>query len=282
MSKRVFIKEDCLLFDFLKKWLNYLSKNNVKSLLTKNMVLVNDKVVTQYNYQLKENDIVEIRNTEIKRDNLDGIKIIYEDNEILVVDKPSGLLTIATDKEKEKTLYNIVKNYVKEKNKHNKIFIVHRLDKDTSGVVLFAKNENVKDFLQKDWNVKTRRIYYAVVVGVTKEKETLKSYLRENKSLITYSSLKGDLAITNYERIKSNGQYSLLKIEIKTGRKNQIRVQLSDIGNSILGDNKYGVKNNKVKRMMLHAETLEIIHPILKKKMIFTSGIPEIFDDIVR
>ena len=179
-------------------------------------------------------------------------------------------------------MYNIVKSYVKEKNKNNKIFIVHRLDKDTSGVVLFAKNEKIKCLLQDSWNDITKRVYYAVVSGITKDKERLKSYLRENKDLITYSSNKGDLAITDYERIKSNGKYSLLRIDIKTGRKNQIRVQLSDIGNFILGDNKYGVKDNKFKRMMLHAESLEIINPINKKKMKFVSLVPEIFEQLVR
>lgn len=280
MNKRYVVKEKMLLFDFLRLNLKSLSKNNIKSLLLKNKIHVNNNVVTKYDYELKEEDVVEIRNTLINND-LKGIKIIYEDKDFIVVDKPSGLLTIATDKEKEKTLYNIVKSYVKEKNKNNKIFIVHRLDKDTSGVVLFSKNEKLKFLLQDKWNDTTKRIYYAVVVGVTKDKEILKSYLKENKDLITYSSSNGDLAITCYERVKSNKKYSLLKIDIKTGRKNQIRVQLNDIGHSILGDNKYGVKDNKFRRMMLHAESLEIIHPITNKKMKFVSSVPVEFEQLV-
>ena len=279
MNKKIIVNEEKILLEFLKDKLKELSKNNVKNLLTKKRIKVNNKVITQYDYLLKLNDVIEIGDTEISTD-FNNIKIIYEDNSLIAVNKPSGLLTIANEKEKEKTLYNIVKNYIKEKHKNNKIFIVHRLDKDTSGIVLFAKNEKIKTLLQNNWNDITKRIYYAVVDGNTKEKETLKSYLRENKNLETYSATTGDLAITKYEKIKSNNEYTLLKIEIKTGRKNQIRVQLSDIGNPIVGDTKYGRKNNKVKRMLLHAETLEIINPITNKKMTFKSPIPEIFNEI--
>lgn len=279
MNKKIIVNEEKILLEFLKEKLKDMSKNNVKNLLTKKRIKVNGKVITKHDYLLKLNDVIEIGNTEISTE-FNNIKIIYEDEHLIAVNKPSGLLTIANEKEKEKTLYNIVRNYMKEKNKFNKIFIVHRLDKDTSGVVLFAKNEKIKNLLQNNWNDITKRIYYAVVEGNTKEKETLKSYLKENKNLETYSSNTGDLAITKYEKIKSNNEYSLLKIEIKTGRKNQIRVQLSDIGNPIVGDNKYGRKNQKIKRMLLHAETLEILNPITNKKMIFQSPIPEIFNEI--
>lgn len=281
MNKNFIVKESKILYEFLRENLKSMSKNNIKTLLTKKCVVVNNNIVTKHDFLLKENDYIEIKNTEIMTE-VNNIKIIYEDNNFIVVDKPSGLLTIATEKEKEKTLYNIVKEYLKKKNKNNKIFIVHRLDKDTSGVVILAKNERIKELLQNNWNEKTKRIYYAVVIGNTKEKETLKSYLKENKNLITYSSNKGDLAITNYEKIKYNGKYSLLKIEIKTGRKNQIRVQLSDIGKPILGDNKYGMKSSNIKRMMLHAETLEIINPITNKKMTFSSKIPKEFENVLR
>jgi len=279
VNKKIIVNEEKILLEFLKEKLKDMSKNNVKNLLTKKRIKVNGKVITKHDYLLKLNDVIEIGNTEISTE-FNNIKIIYEDEHLIAVNKPSGLLTIANEKEKEKTLYNIVRNYMKEKNKFNKIFIVHRLDKDTSGVVLFAKNEKIKNLLQNNWNNITKRIYYAVVEGNTKEKETLKSYLKENKNLETYSSNTGDLAITKYEKIKSNNEYSLLKIEIKTGRKNQIRVQLSDIGNPIVGDNKYGRKNQKIKRMLLHAETLEILNPITNKKMIFQSTIPEIFNEI--
>lgn len=278
MGIKLIVKEEKYLYDFLKENLKQISKNNIKSLLTKKHVVINGNIITQYNYLLKKEDIVEIKNTEIEN----NIKIIYEDNQLIAVDKPCGLLTIATDKEKEKTLYNYVKKYFKKNNKNNKIFIVHRLDKDTSGIVLFAKNEKIKEILQSKWNNITTRIYYAVVEGKTKEKDVLKSYLKEDKTLKTYVATSGDLAITKYELIKSNAHNSLLKIEIKTGRKNQIRVQLSHIGHPIVGDTKYGRKNNKINRMLLHAETIELYNPITKEKNIFKSQLPEIFNEALK
>ena len=268
------------LFSFLREKLVGKSKNNVKSLLTRQMFLVNNKVITKHDYVLSLNDKVSIRNTLLTSNLIGDIKIIYEDKDIIVVDKPSGILTIATDKDndKENNLYSALSKYVKKKNGNGKIFIVHRLDKDTSGVVLFAKNQNVKMLLQDNWNDTATRIYYAVVIGNTNDKGTIKSYLKENKSLFTYSTNEkdGKLAVTHYEKVKTNDKYSLLKIKIDTGRRNQIRVQLSDIKHSILGDNKYGIKDKNVKRLMLHAYSLDIINPVTKKKMHFESRIPDI------
>lgn len=255
------------------------SKNNIKSLLSKRLVLVNGNIITKHNYLLKVNDKLEIRNTEIDNNYVDNLKIIYEDKSLIVVDKPSGLLTIGTNKEKDRTLYSIVSNYVKKKNKNNKIFIVHRLDKDTSGIVLFAKNEQIKKKLQDKWNDIATRIYHAIVVGNTKDKERLVNYLKENKNLYTYISKDGELAITNYKKIKSNNKFSLLEINIETGRKNQIRVQLNNIGHPILGDNKYG-KDNKYKRLMLHASKLIIKIPN-NKTLIFESTIPKYFHTLI-
>ena len=171
----------------------------------------------------------------MKKDKLD---IIYEDKYIIAVNKPAHMLTISTDNEKEKTLFHKVLMYEKKKNKNNKVFIVHRLDKDTSGIVLFAKQENIKHILQNNWD-KAIRNYVCVVHGKTKDKDTLKSYLLETKTLLVYSTLdknKGKLAITEYEKILENNKFTLLKINIKTGRKNQIRVPLADNNNQIGGD----------------------------------------------
>ena len=213
----------------------------------------------------------------MKKDKLD---IVYEDKAIIVINKPSHLLTISTDNEKEKTLFHKVMVYEKRKNKNNKVFIVHRLDKDTSGLVVFAKDEKIKFKLQNDWDNNTKRGYIAVVNGHTKDKETLKSYLAETKTLMVYStdSKRGKLAITEYQKIKENKKITLLKIKIKTGRKNQIRVQLNDNGNSIVGDKKYGeIKFDPLRRLCLHANYLEIIHPVTNKKMVFETEIPKEF-----
>ena len=214
----------------------------------------------------------------MKKDRLD---IIYEDKSIIVVNKPSHLLTISTDNEKEKTLFHKVLMYEKKKNKNNKVFVVHRLDKDTSGLIIFAKDEKTKHFLQNNWDKNTKRGYVAVVNGITKNKEILKSYLAETKTLMVYTTLDkkiGKLAITEYEKLAGNKKLSLLKINIRTGRKNQIRVQLNDNGNSIVGDKKYG--NNKfdpLRRLCLHANYLSIINPVTNKIMVFETDIPKEF-----
>lgn len=234
------IKEERLI-DYLKQFKNY------KTLLKNGSVLVNNKIVTKYDYMLKINDEVTINKYNKSKD----IKIIYEDKDIIVVDKPYNLLTISNGK--EISLYNLVSDYVKKNNKKNKIFIVHRLDKDTSGLIVFAKNIKTKNYLQDNWN-KVERRYLALVNGITKESDILKNYLKENQNHFVYVSNNGVLAITEYKKIKEINNNSLLDINIKTGKKNQIRVQLSNIGHPILGDKKYGINNYK--RLCLHAYKL--------------------------
>lgn len=217
----------------------------------------------------------------MKKDKLD---IIYEDKDIIVINKKPHLLTISTENEKEKTLFHQVMLYLKKKNKANKVFIVHRLDKDTSGLIVFAKSETAKRKLQNDWE-NSKRGYITVVNGVVeKDKDTIKSYLMETKTLLVYSTNNkqdGKLAITSYEKINSNKLYSLLKINIKTGRKNQIRVHLNDIGHSIVGDKKYGnIKRDPLRRLCLHANYLEFTHPITNKKLVLETKIPSTFIDL--
>ena len=279
--KEYIVLEECELYSFLRDNVKG-SKNNIKSFLSKRMVSVNNKIVTKYNYLLKANDKVSIGKKDV--DSFIGrIKIIYEDNDYLVVDKPSGILTIATEEDKDSSnnLYDVLLNYLKKRNSNSRLFVVHRLDKDTSGVILFSKKEKLKDILQDNWNSCATRIYYAVVFGKTKEQEELKSYLKEDKNLITHSASDGKLAVTDYKRIKCNEDYSLLEVDIKTGRRNQIRVQLKDIGNPIVGDFKYGKKDKTYKRMYLHASKLVIKNPIDNKTLTFESKIPQEFLKLV-
>ena len=212
------------------------------------------------------------------------LDILFEDKFIIVVNKPSNLLTVATEKEKYRTLYSYVYDYLKQKNKNNKVFIVHRLDKDTSGIVIFAKDEKTKFYLQDNWD-KFKRNYVAVVNGkVEKSKGVLKSYLQETKTHLTYSvnDKNGKLAITEYEKILENKKYTMLSLNLKTGRKNQIRVQLADMGNSIVGDKKYGIKSDPIRRMALHANYMEFIHPKTKEKIIIDIDIPNSFINLVK
>lgn len=188
------------------------------------------------------------------------LDIIYEDKELLVINKEAHKLMIATEKRESNTLYNEASSYVKKQYPKNKVFIVHRLDKDTSGIVIFAKNQDKKRELQDNWD-KVKREYIAIVEGkLDKKKEVLKDYLVEDKTLnvyITKDKNKGKLAITEYEVLKECNKYSLLKIIIKTGRRNQIRVQLANIGHPIVGDKKYGSKDNILGRLALHANLVE-------------------------
>lgn len=214
------------------------------------------------------------------------LDIIYEDKEIIVINKETKLLTISTDKVKNTTLYSEVSSYVKKQNPKNKVFIVHRLDKDTSGVILFAKNERLKKAFQDNWdNLVKRREYMALVEGNNIGKGTIKSYLYETKTFQVISSnnpKKGKLAVTEYESIKEGKKYSLVAINILTGRKNQIRVHLKDIGHSIVGDKKYGSLTNPINRLGLHATKLVITHPFTKAVMTFESNIPQLFSNLIK
>lgn len=209
------------------------------------------------------------------------LNVLYEDKYILAVSKPENILTIATTKEKDNTLYRKVSDYVKKQNKNNKIFIVHRLDKETSGIVLFAKDLKTKHILQDNWGNTTRK-YYAIVEGNVNKSGIIKNYLTETKTYkthITKNKKIGKLAITKYKTIKSKNKYSLVDITILTGRKNQIRVHMASINHPIIGDKKYG--NIKNKRIYLHAYHLELNHPIENRKIVIIDNIPKSFIDLI-
>lgn len=210
------------------------------------------------------------------------LDIIYEDKYLIVVNKDAGVLTISNGNIKENTLYREVSDYVKKQHKSNKIFIVHRLDKDTSGLVVFAKTEQIKHLLQENWH-NTKRIYLGIVNGIIEPKKgQIKTYLKETKTHLVYSSKTGQLAITNYEKIASNKNFSLLKIDIATGRHHQIRVHLSEMGYPLLGDKIYNKLNSKnTKRLYLHAIYLEFCHPITKEVLKLATDYPPSFAKII-
>ncbi len=210
-----------------------------------------------------------------------GIVLLYEDRDIIIVDKPPGLLAAGTDKEKSKTVYAILSEYVKMIRKGSKIFIVHRLDRETSGILIFAKNERVKFKLQNNWDSVKKR-YLAVVHGRPEEKEaTLTDYIAEagsHRVYITRDKDEGKLAQTKYSVKNETKKYTLLEVELLTGRKHQIRVQLEHAGLPILGDRKYGIEDSYKKRMALHAFSLDFIHPVTGKPCHFETIIPPFFN----
>jgi len=221
-----------------------------------------------------------------KRYHPKGLTILHEDHDILVVDKVSGLLTVSTEKVRENTAYFLLNTYVRKGNQksRNRVFIVHRLDADTSGIIVFAKNKNAKRYLQDEWHG-FKKIYYAVVHGTLPKKEDIiTSYLAENSAHKMYSVAdpdRGKLAKTGYKVIRESNNYSLLEIDLLTGRKNQIRVHLSEKGFPVAGDKTYGQKGDSIKRLTLHAAYLTILHPYTKEKMVFETKVPAYFKSLL-
>ena len=280
---KLVVNKDSELLEYLYEHLD-MPKKRVKQYLVHGAVYVNEDRVTQYNYPLVAGMKIMIDTNSKNSRNL-PFSIIFEDDHLLVVNKPSGLLTIATEKEKERTLYHIVRDYVASKNPHGRIFIVHRLDRDTSGIVLFAKDEKTKNQLQENWNdYVSLREYTAIVCGHPKEESgQIVQYLKETKTNLVYVSPRedGKKAITNYSVLKTSDKYSMLKVTIETGRRNQIRVAFASKKMPILGDKKYG-EQSKVNRLYLHANRLKIYYPVIKKDILFEISIPTEFKKMMQ
>ena len=213
-----------------------------------------------------------------------GLKIWHEDKDLIVVEKPSGLLTVGTDRDKSRTVHYLLNDYVRKGNpkSRNRVYVVHRLDQDTSGLLLFAKSEKAKQFLQENWE-KTDKRYLAIVHGVLTPKEgKLSSRLAENaahKVYTTLNSARGKLSHTEYKVLKETGRFSLVDIHLLTGRKHQIRVQFADMGHPVAGDKKYGDEKLASNRLTLHARSISFTHPFNGRPMSFDTGMP---DDFVR
>lgn len=255
-------------------------RNDIKNLLKYQNIYVDGHIETHYAYNLQVGQKVEIR-TQRKELPLD---ILYEDQEIIVIHKPCGLLSEHTNKESQKTAYAIVKEYLQKKQEN--IYLVHRLDQYTSGVLMFVKSKKIYELLTHHWNsyVKTRG-YVAIVEGVMpKQKGTIENYLAESKTQNVYitSKEKGKKAITHYRVIRTNKRYSMLEIQIDTGRKNQIRVHMSSLHHPIVGDVKYGSTLNPLQRLGLHANELMFIHPLTHKEMRFIAKTPKSFEKLFK
>jgi RluA family pseudouridine synthase len=258
-------------------------RNKIKSLLTRGQVMVGQRVVTRHDHPLAVGDRVRILNTGAvqPRELITGVKILYEDDHIIVIDKPPGLLTMATDEEKDRTAYRIMNDHVRERNPKARVFIVHRLDRETSGLMMFAKTEAIKRQLQDNWTEAIlERSYIALVEGAVKEEQaTIKTWLKENATMTMFVSRPGEgmIAITHYRVIKKTLEYSLLAVQLETGRKNQIRVHMQSIGHSVVGDKRYGSHKNPIARLGLHAHILSFTHPITNEILRFETATPAKF-----
>lgn len=279
------VNEPAELMNFLmEKVVN--SRTAAKSLLSKRQVLIDNVITTQYNFSLKPGMKVQISKDKGKKEFRSSLlKIVYEDAYIIVVNKREGLLSIGTDKQKERTAHSILNEYMQRYAKERRIFIVHRLDRDTSGLMIFAKDEKTKITLQDHWDkiIKERK-YVAVLSGETQQEHgTITSWLKDNKVYITYSSPfdnGGDKAVTHYRVVKRGNGYTLAELELETGRKNQIRVHMQDIQHPVVGDVKYGNGDNPLGRLGLHAFKISFYHPVTGELMNFETPYPASFKNL--
>ncbi len=291
------------LLDYLFEVLADTKKTRVRQFLKFRSVSVNDRMTTRFDFPLSPGDRVSIRTGKEERPAappLYGVEIIYEDDAVIVIDKPSGLLTIATEKVATRTAFYAVNDYVNRSEtqrlksgahrrdrqaRKKQVFIVHRLDQDASGLMVFARSAEVKIALQSHWQDAVKK-YYAVAEGVMREKTgTLTSYLRESKSLKVYTTDRAEgakLSTTRYTLLRASAHYSLLEVELKTGRKHQIRVQLADAGHPLAGDRRYGSRTDPAGRLALHACHLAFRHPVSGRRMVFQTPLPQFVDRILK
>lgn len=281
------VKQKTTLLPFLIESLPDCKRQTVKDYLKYNQVMVNGMVTTQFNTPLNPGADVKVnRSREFQVFYHPRMKLFYEDDDIIVVYKGYGLLSMGTDKKKENTAYSIVREYLKRKDPRNKLFIVHRLDQQTSGLMMFAKNEAAKDAMQHNWNnMVLERKYVAVVEGYLDQPEgEVRSYLAENAAHEVYSTQdpsQGKLAVTHYRTLQAGHGHTMVELTLATGRKNQIRVHMKDLGHPISGDRRYGGQPNEIHRLALHAQTLRFVHPVTRQDMNFSSAIPQAFSKLV-
>ncbi|SFK89437.1 23S rRNA pseudouridine1911/1915/1917 synthase [Salinicoccus halodurans] len=276
------VEEPTELLKFLFKMMPSKSRKSVKGILGRGQVVVNGEATTQFNDALQPGDRVQIHSRVADYAmKFTGVEILHEDDEIIVIEKEAGLLSIASEKERHLTAYRQLSDYVQSVNADNRVFIVHRLDRDTSGIMVFAKSKAVQQKLQKSWQeVVSERTYIALVEGTVGKSGKITSWLTEDKTFTMRSSRKpnnGQKAVTHYKVLKSNRNFSLLEVNLETGRKNQIRVHMQDLGHSVIGDKKYGSRNNAIGRLGLHAHVLAFTHPKTGKTLRFESKIPTSF-----
>ena len=277
------VTEDAPLIEFLEKKLNGYSRNTIKALIKHHQLLLDGHVVlSRHDYPLKKGSIVDVLSSAqsvASGLNHPKLSIVYEDEHIIVVEKKEGLLSVKSPNTTEESATHLLNQYLRPQGRDHYIYVVHRLDRETSGVMMFAKSKEVQQQLRDNWkNYVTERSYVAIADGVFEEKNgRIESYLTEDVKKVMHSSPVdngGQLAITNYKVLQSDGKSSLVRLNLETGRKNQIRVQLQSIGHPITGDVKYGGKKGRYGRMCLHAETLRFKHPVTGKPMAFSVPVP--------
>ncbi|MBR5935640.1 MAG: RluA family pseudouridine synthase [Bacteroidaceae bacterium] len=281
--KQFEVNEETTLLQFLFKSLPNLSKSEVKSMLKYKHVAIKGSAVTQFDIPLYPGDVVDINfGRSFYKFNNPQVKVLFEDQWFVVIEKASGLLSVANDSSREKNAFHIIRDYVRHDNPEANLYVCHRLDQFTSGILIFAKDEALMNEMRANWDfyVKERR-YMCVTENIpARPEDTIESLLTQNEHLRVHSTndeTVGRLAITHYKVVQTRGRYALIDVEIFTGKKNQIRVHMSEMGCPIAGDIKYGAETNPVRRLMLHNYRLSFIHPITGEMMRFTLSTPSVF-----
>ena len=274
------------LLDFVSQKVDSQSRTSLKSWLKHGQIKLNDKVITAFDAEVTPGSLVSINTSRqfvVLRH--PRVKLVYEDKDVIVIEKGYGLLSVGipgAGKKKVESAYDIIREYVKKQNPVNKLFVVHRLDRDTSGLMMFAKTEEAMETLRHNWNnYVLERYYVALLEGLVKDDSgIIKSHLAENSQYLVYSTPdeeEGKLAVTRYKVLQRRHGCTLVEFALSTGRKNQIRVHASELGHPICGDRKYGAKSSRAGRLCLHARTLRFAHPMTRKDMNFESPVPREF-----
>jgi 23S rRNA pseudouridine1911/1915/1917 synthase len=276
------VDEPRYLLEYLLVALAPMNRTRIKELLRRGGISVNGLAISQFNHPLHAGDVVSVGKLQPIAANgileRAGIKILFEDDCLIVIDKPVGLLSIGTEKRHDGTAHRLVNEYCQKQS--TRAFVVHRLDRETSGVLILAKSAKIQEQVQASWD-EVEKLYIAVVEGTPKpEEDTIRSHLVESAGLRVHSAPPGPnakLAVTHYRTLKAMQSLTQLEVRLHTGRKHQIRVHLADRGTPVVGDAKYGAKTNPVGRMCLHAWKVQLTHPVTGEKLEFIAPVPAEF-----
>ena len=280
------VKEPIELMDFLITKGN-MSRNKVKTLLTHRAILVDKKITTQYNFELLPGMVVQMsKNHHQKEFRSQQLKLVYEDAYIIVIDKREGVPAVSSERKRERTVFNILTEYVQRSGKQRRIYGVHRLDREASGLMIFAKDERTKQNLQDNWErIVMERTYVAVLEGeMEKDRGVMASWMVDDKVYFAQAPVNNasEKAVTNYSTIKRVNGYSLMELELRNGRKEQIRVHMNEMGHPVVGDVKSGVDNDPLGRLALHAFRLCLYHPVTGEPLQFETPYPISFRKLVQ
>ena len=281
-ERRYPVTEKGYLLEFLLEQVKGKSRNAVKHLLSGRQVAVDGKVVTRFDWPLEPGEMVTLLPRSREEKAAAPFPILYQDRDLIAIDKPAGLLTVGHEGERQRTAYRLLSDTLRDGSREKKLFVVHRLDRDTSGAVLFARNETRKRSLQENWDsLVQERIYLAVTVGAPEREEgVVRSWLKETSTRVVYSAGPGSggkEAVTRYRVLSRAGEYALVRVALDTGRKNQIRVHMADLGCPVAGDRKYGDGGGPMDRLALHAARLTLTDPRTGAPLTVAAPVPRSF-----